>query len=255
VNARDAIPQTGKFLLDLSYFTLNDDETPPCPEMQAKAWIKLTAKDTGTGIPPDTLPHIFEPFFTTKAVGKGTGLGLAQVYGIVQQHEGCITVDSQLGVGTTFTIYLPALRQAAGAAHDEVEASLPLGDGETILLVEDNRDLLEAFEATLEQLNYHVISTWNGTDALQTYHEKQDQIDLILTDIVMPQMNGIELTKQLHQRYQEVPPIVLMTGFSDEANLSSELERLIFASLKKPLNISELADKLWEVLHHRHSAG
>ncbi|MFQ5420925.1 MAG: PAS domain S-box protein, partial [Anaerolineae bacterium] len=247
VNARDAMPQGGSLHINLSRLTLGAGETPPDPDMEPGEWLRLAVADTGDGITPEVLPHIFEPFFTTKEVGKGTGLGLAQVYGIVRQHEGYITVDSRLGEGATFAIYLPAL-----AGEDNVETAEPLtvlsqGQGETVLLVEDSQILLDAVRSVLASLNYQVIAAINGAEALNIYRTQSKQISLVLTDVVMPQMDGFELVKAL-QQYSPPPKVLMMSGFPRDTDMPPEMQQLISGWLRKPLNIDQLARMLREVL-------
>ncbi len=247
VNARDAMPQGGALYVNLSRSILRADETPPCTGMAPGEWIKLAVTDTGTGIAPDVLPHIFEPFFTTKEVGKGTGLGLAQVYGIVQQHEGCITVKSRLGEGTTFTIYLPALVTEADVKTAELLTGPLQGQGETILLVEDNQILLEATRSVLESLNYRVLTAVDGQDALTVYRTQPNQINLVLADVVMPKMDGFEMVKALQQQFPP-PKVLLMSGFPRDTEMKSEMKQFVSDWLPKPLNIDQLARFLREAL-------
>jgi PAS domain S-box-containing protein len=247
INARDALPHGGTLLFNLSHLRLLADETPPDADMEPGAWVILTVTDNGIGIAPETLPNIFEPFFTTKEVGKGSGLGLAQVYGIMQQHEGCITVESQLGKGTTFTIYLPALMMETAVKSVEPLSTIPQGVGETILLVEDNQSVLEAIRSILESLNYRVITAENGQEALSVYRIQPDQISLILSDVVMPKMNGFEMAKALQQE-SPPPKLFLMSGFPRDKKIASEIQPFVSGWLSKPLNLRQLAEALREAL-------
>ncbi|MCP4415015.1 MAG: response regulator, partial [Chloroflexi bacterium] len=244
VNARDALPQGGALYFKLSHLTVHAGETPPDPNMVVGEWVKLTITDSGTGIAPEVLPHIFEPFFSTKEVGQGTGLGLAQVYGIVKQHEGFILVESQIGKGTTFTIYLPSIvTRERSVTTTEVLTEIPLGEGETILLVEDNQILLEATRAVLISLNYRVITAVNGEDALNLYRDQLDKIDLILADVVMPNFDGFELVEAL-QQHTPPPKMLLMSGFPRDKEQTSEVKQFISGWLQKPVDLYQLAEAL-----------
>ena len=189
VNARDAMPNGGTLSFHLSTINVPQTEIPACPEIGAGRWVKLIVSDTGSGIPSEVIPRIFEPFFTTKEVGKGTGLGLAQIYGIVKQHSGCIVASSPAGQGATFTLYFPALATEAVTESRETKA-IPHGQGETILLVEDEAAVLQVAKTLLEMLNYRVLTAKNGQDALAIYQDQAEQIVLVLTDVVMPKMDG-----------------------------------------------------------------
>ena len=248
VNARDAMPRGGELSIDLSALTLAPGQRPPLPAMEAGTWVCLAISDTGIGIPPDVLAHIFEPFFTTKEQGRGTGLGLAQVHGIVKQHGGEINVESQTGEGTTFTIYLPALELPQSAnplQNDRLSAS---GSGQMLLLVEDSRPTLEALAETLEDLNYLVLTATDGEEALRLFSEYADEIELVISDLVMPAMGGAEL----HARLREIKPdisIVVMSGHP----LKDYDNRLLSANevdawLEKPFAVSDFAQTVKKVL-------
>ncbi len=249
VNARDAMPNGGVLSFDLSRITLSRSEQPPCPEMEGSNWVRLTVTDTGSGIEPHVLPHIFEPFFTTKEVGQGTGLGLAQIYGIVEQHHGCITAESQVGKGATFTLYFPALTTQT-SPEDEAVGHLPRGQGETILLVEDNRDVLDVARLMLESLNYRVLTATDGVEGLAVYRTQAHQIALVLTDAMMPNMDGLALVSTLHAESPEIK-VLLMSGYAHNPEISHEIAKNIISRLQKPLNIQELAWTLDNALRKR----
>jgi signal transduction histidine kinase len=190
INARDAMPRGGELVFELAHLTVEKGKSPLIPELTPGAWIRLMVRDTGTGIPPEILPHIFDPFFTTKAPGKGSGLGLAQVHGIVVQHEGRIDVatvtDQGTDQGTTITIYLPAL-----AAPPSEPAALPEGEalrgkGERVLLVEDNTALRVAMADMLHGLNYDVLEAGNGQEALALLEQEGANVAVILSDWSCP---------------------------------------------------------------------
>jgi|GEM_PF-707795 len=247
VNARDAIEGNGKLSFRLEHFQLDRDVTPPIPEMTTGRWVQLDVVDTGQGIKPEHLPNIFEPFFTTKEVGKGTGLGLAQVHGIVHQHEGFITVASETGKGTTFSIYFPAAQGEATSVEQNGEMKLDRGQGETILLVEDSPDLREAISDLLQSLDYRVLTATNGEEALSIYDANRQQVKLVLSDVVMPQMDGIELVRRL-KRYFPKPKIIMMSGFHQNVTITPDIESAVIAWLQKPLDISHLSEVIQQTL-------
>jgi len=243
VNARDAMPAGGLLQFRLSIFILNPGERPPYPEMSPGYWIALSISDTGAGILPEVLPRIFEPFFTTKEVGKGTGLGLAQVYGIITQHEGYIDVKTQLEKGTTFTLYLPAAVPLSKTLSQTIEAETTHGHGEVILLVEDDSDVLEVTQAMLEHLGYRVLTATNGRHALEIYDQHQAEIALVLTDVTMPEMGGVALSQTLQAKYPTIK-VVALTGYPLEAESKDLLAQGIVDWLQKPLNRHQLGQTI-----------
>jgi two-component system cell cycle sensor histidine kinase/response regulator CckA len=216
VNARDAMmPQGGKLLLVLESVSLDGSQALSHSEARPGRFVRLSVADTGCGIAPEHLPHIFEPFYTTKEVGKGTGLGLATVHGIVKQHEGWIEVDSTPGRGTTFHIYLPAVEQKAGEAP--IETAPPVRGGtETILLVEDEAAVRDLARLVLERYGYTVLIAENGPAALEVWRQNKGRIDLVLTDLVMPGgLSGRALAAQL-QAERPGLKVIFTSGYSDE---------------------------------------
>lgn len=194
LNARDAMPSGGTLTLGLTRITMAPGARPPLPEMATveqppAAWLCLSVADTGTGMTDETYAHLFEPFYTTKGAGQGTGLGLAQVYGIVQLHNGFVDVENVYGKGVTLRIYLPAAEEEVVETEEASRSARHMGKGETILLVEDNGPLREATRAMLEGLNYRVLSATNGQEALTRYGD-DSSIALVITDLVMPVMGA-----------------------------------------------------------------
>ena len=240
VNARDAMPNGGKLRIEVSHLPVNFDEMPPIPDLQPGLWVVVQISDDGTGIAPEVRSRIFEPFFTTKDTGKGTGLGLAQVYGIIQQHDGYLDVKTDIGQGTTFLLYFPAFATSEAAALPD-NSPLQSGQRQTILVVEDNLVARQALVDTLHFLNYQVIEVNNGRQALDFLAETSHDIDLILSDVVMPEMGGIALFQALRERELTIP-LVLLTGHP----LSQEMERLpeLAGWLPKPPHIKDLAQLL-----------
>jgi PAS domain S-box-containing protein len=246
VNARDAMPSGGNLEFNLSVVEIGEGDSPPHHEMSPGEWVQIKVSDTGKGIPAEEIPNLFEPFFTTKPPGEGTGLGLAQVFGIVTQHGGHIDVLSELGEGTTFRIFLPALpvTSLSGIIPEELE---PIeGKRETILVVEDDKPMREALVETLEIMNYQVLSAEDGLEALQ-YFDQEKNIDLVLSDLVMPEMGGVALHAALKERHPGVK-MVVMTGYPLAEGGKDLLEQGIVAWLQKPLDGETLGKAMRKIL-------
>jgi signal transduction histidine kinase/ActR/RegA family two-component response regulator len=246
INARDAMPEGGELLVKLAQIRIASRKKAPLPEIKVGEWIQIEVSDTGTGIPPDVLPHIFEPFFTTKAP-QGSGLGLAQVHGIVGSHEGHIAVDTQFGKGTTFTIYLPNMPLESPEPSTLEMESLVKGQGETILVVEDNAAARKALVASLQQLNYRTIEAINGREALVILKQHSDKIALVLSDVVMPKMGGNALLQNLKQQGATVP-IVMLTGHPMEKELDDLQAQGLSGWLLKPPSLEQLAEMIVQTL-------
>ncbi len=246
-NAADAMPKGGVLRIALERVEVEAGVSPPWPEMEAGEWVKLTVSDTGTGIAPDELPHIFEPFFTTKGPGAGTGLGLAQAHGIVGQHEGHIGVETEVGKGSTFAIYLPALAARPAAPPKPDDLTVPRGRGEVVLVVEDNDAMRATLLSSLEQMNYRVLGAANGEQALRVMKEQGKQVALVLTDVVMPVMGGVELLRALRQEGWETP-IILLTGHPDRGDRDGLQAEGMTAWLGKPLSLAQLAQAIASAL-------
>jgi two-component system cell cycle sensor histidine kinase/response regulator CckA len=240
VNARDAMPEGGELRVGLDRMRVGFGELPPVPEMKSGEWVQVTVSDTGTGIPPDVLPHIFDPFFTTKAPEQGTGLGLAQVHGIVEQHGGHVNVKSQVGHGTTFALYLPALQTSAVEPLKLEIELLERGHGETILVVEDKQATREAVASTLQSLGYRVLVAADGQKALLIFEQHRHEIALVLSDLVMPGISGTELFRALKQRDPDVK-IVAMTGYPLQEETQDLSRQNVVGWLRKPLSVEQLA--------------
>ena len=209
LNARDAMPDGGELRFGLSRFTVHAGAEAPVAGMPPGDWILLSVSDTGTGMTPEVLQHAFEPFFTTKERDKGTGLGLAQVYGLIKQHDGFIDVTSTVGCGTTFTLYLPAAASPQDAAEFETSPTLTTGAGQTVLLVEDEAAVRAVVAWQLEGMGYRVLTASSGEEAWQVFRQHGDTVALVVLDLVMPGMGGAALYRLLRQANPELPVIVL----------------------------------------------
>ena len=216
VNARDAMPGGGTLRIATAVIELAAGQTGMNPDAAPGTFVQLSVTDTGSGIPPEILPHIFEPFFTTKEIGKGTGLGLATVYGIIKQHGGWVEVSSTPGLGAEFRIFLPAARPEIGLPQKRDAHAAIEGGAETILLVEDEPDVRDIIEKTLALRGYHVLSAPSGPAALQISRKYPDVIHLLLTDLVMPEgMNGHELAVALRRERPGIQ-VIYSSGYSPE---------------------------------------
>jgi signal transduction histidine kinase/CheY-like chemotaxis protein len=247
VNARDAMPDGGSLEFALSHYSLGPGLRSPFPGMPEGDWVHIGVTDEGTGIRSEDLPHIFEPFFTTKAPGKGAGLGLAQVYGIVKQHNGYIMATSEAGKGTAFNLYFPGLPVEAPAETSPTPMTLEAGNGETILVVEDDPATRASVSEILRSLNYRVLVASDGQAALRVFHGERQLIDLVLSDVVMPGMGGMQLFRALADQKPE-QKILAMTGYPLVEGTKELLGTGTVAWLQKPLGAATLAHTVREVL-------
>jgi CheY-like chemotaxis protein len=248
LNARDAMPTGGRLLIETRNVEILEDHQRVHTDAAPGWYVMLRVLDTGVGMDAKTLEHIFEPFFSTKEIGKGTGLGLATVYGIVKQHKGAITVDSSPGKGTSFQVYLPMGEgQAETVAPNLRWASTLKPGGETILVAEDNEGLREAAKEILESLGYTVILAPDGEAAVRVFRQASESIDLLLLDVVMPKLNGSEAYSQMSAIRKNVP-VIFTTGYATEGALVGprSLENAVL--LQKPYGSEYLAQKLREML-------
>ncbi|MEQ1862650.1 MAG: PAS domain-containing protein [Chthoniobacteraceae bacterium] len=216
VNARDAMPGGGRLFINTGEKTFSEEEASSIPDASAGRHVWLSVADTGCGIPPECMARIFEPFFTTKDPGKGTGLGLATVFGIIKQHGGAISLESKVGTGTTFQIFL----RATDAARLEVEAPAerpkPRGGTETILLVEDERAVRRLTRVVLERVGYNVLEASHGVEAMEVWDKHHASIDLLFTDMVMPNgISGRELASLMHARNPGLR-VIFTSGYTPE---------------------------------------
>jgi CheY-like chemotaxis protein len=240
INARDAMFGGGCLFVSTSVKFVDDDVVMRNPEMPRGLCACLVVSDTGTGIPPEVMPHIFEPFFTSKEVGKGTGLGLATVYGIVKQHRGWIEVESEVGKGALFRILLPAISGSLGQRPAAAPpANLPVGN-ETLLVVEDEPSLRSLTSQLLRRCGYEILAAQSGNAALALWNDHKERIQLLLTDVVLPgSLNGRQLAEIL-QKDRPRLRVVFTSGYSTELSGSeSFIEGVNF--LQKPFHAQKLA--------------
>jgi PAS domain S-box-containing protein len=216
VNARDAMPNGGQLVIETSGVEFDELAVSQSVKARPGSFVRLSVSDSGCGIPPEVLPQIFEPFFTTKAVGKGTGLGLATIFGIVQQHQGWVNVYSEVGHGTTFRIYLPRLARNAVLKPSPSPLTAMRGGHETILLAEDDSALRAAVRKALTQVGYRVLEAPTGVKALEVWEQNRDEIGLLLTDLMMPDGMTGEVLAQHVLRGNPKLKVIYMSGYSAE---------------------------------------
>lgn len=246
VNARDAMPQGGKLEIETANVTFVDGTTVCDVEVPAGDYVQLSVRDTGEGMSPETQLHIFEPFFTTKEPGKGTGLGLATVYGIVKQSGGYIFAESELGKGTTFRVYLPRVDSAAIAVTEPASTTDFPQRSKTVLVVEDEPAFRDLLRDGLQSRGYQVLVAANGVEALRIAGEYNGPIHLLITDVIMPQMSGAELAKCLKQ-VRGGTDVLYMSGYTDDkVQVISSVGELRL--MQKPFSIQELERKIEEIL-------
>ena len=239
VNARDAMPDGGDLRVSTCATTISSEDCARYDQASPGSYVAISVSDTGTGIAPRLLPRIFEPFFTTKdAAGRGTGLGLATVYGIAQQHGGFVDVVSNPGRGSIFTLFLPVV-DADLAASIRVTTEASMRGDETILLVEDQDEVRAVARRILITNGYRVMEARNGADALALLRDIQFAVDLVLTDAVMPQMGGPDLVRALRSDYPEFP-VVMVSGYTDRELVTYGASELNVPFLPKPFRADDL---------------
>jgi len=247
INARDAMPNGGVLKVIAENVQLDEHYVAQDTEAKQGPFVSIRVTDTGTGIPKEILDKIFDPFFTTKEIGKGTGLGLATVMGIIKSYGGLIHVYSEVGKGTSFNILLPAAPNAVSAGDDSAREPLPLGQGETILVVDDEPGILGATSKLLERHNYQVLAAADGAEALTLYSRHRSRVRLIMTDVMMPVMDGLALTRVIKKMDAGVK-IIASSGLEHDAKFD-ELRALgVNAFLTKPYTAEKLLQTLRELL-------
>ncbi|MDB4957069.1 MAG: multi-sensor hybrid histidine kinase [Myxococcales bacterium] len=249
VNARDAMPTGGRLLIETKNVTIDETFTLQHPGATMGPHVVLSVTDTGSGMDRATQTRIFEPFFTTKEVGKGTGLGLSTVFGIVQQSNGTIRVHSDVGKGTTFTVYLPQVDAPTDTGRSPLPRAAFRGK-ETILLVEDEEQVRAVARGILKRHGYRVVEMRSAAEAMLYYETHPDPIDMLLTDVVMPQMSGPELARRL-TTIRPTLRVLCMSGYTDDSIVRHGVLRAEIAFLQKPFTTETLTQKVREVLDAR----
>ncbi len=239
VNARDAMPHGGTLSISVENQPIDELSARMWPEAKAGNYVALTVADTGEGIPAEHLDRIFDPFFTTKEPGKGTGLGLATVAGIVKAHGGFINVYSELGRGAQFKIYLPAQITLQIAHSETVERGIPAGEGELILVVDDEASIREMTRSVLEAFGYRVLSAADGAEAIGVYAQHPDEVKLVLTDMMMPLMDGLSMIRALLHINPQIK-VILSSGLAEERKVAEARQLGIEHFLSKPYNTETL---------------
>jgi PAS domain S-box-containing protein len=241
-NARDAVADVHESYIKISLerFSSNEHFCNRYPELQAGDYACISVADNGSGIKKSDLEHIFEPFFTTKAVGKGTGLGLAMSFGAIQTHGGVIQVESRLGEGTVFRIYLPLVESALTSITTSLNDELVSGRGECILLADDNQSILKSTAAVLESLGYQVLTAEDGAEAVDIYRKRIGTIDLSILDVVMPHMGGVEVAEIIRSLHSEAR-IIFSTGYDRDNVLQGNAQVVDVSVLSKPFSMHALS--------------
>ena len=247
VNARDAMPKGGRLTIETRNVTVDETLARQTLSISPGRYVALIVADSGCGIGPETRSHLFEPFFTTKEQGKGTGLGLATVFGIVKQSGGGIAVKSDVGKGATFEIYLPAAKDVPASAGRTLSESLDLGGAETILLVEDDVGVRGLAQATLDERGYNVLVAENAGKAMEAAARFEGPIHLLLTDVVMPGPSGPALAESLKASRPDMK-VLFVSGYSDDAVTSHGILGAGAMFLEKPFTPRVLALKVRQVL-------
>jgi nitrogen-specific signal transduction histidine kinase/ActR/RegA family two-component response regulator len=248
VNARDAMPQGGSLRLGAENVDIDAHFASMNPGAQLGPHVVLRASDTGMGMSPETMEKIFDPFFTTKEVGKGTGLGLATVIGIIKSHGGFLTVQSEVGVGTTFSVFLPASQDAKSGDGLKEEEPIAGGEGQLVLVVDDEPPIREALVRTLTANGYRAYTAEDGSDALALYFQRRSEIDVVITDLAMGQMDGVTLVRSLRKLDPKVR-VIVSSGHMQKENVVVLEGMGVKTFLDKPYSADKLLRALHTVLH------
>jgi len=252
VNARDAMPEGGTLTIETANVTFSEADAHRNIEAEPGPYVRIEVRDTGTGMPDDVADKIFEPFFSTKEEGEGTGLGLSTAYSIVKSHDGFIDVESEEGRGTAFSVYLPAATEADRPSDDAAPNEwddMEGAGGERVLVVDDEEFILETTQQTLENAGYQVATASDAHEALEWVAEQEGAVDAVITDLRMPEMDGLRLIRILHSRHPGLP-IVAVSGLAD-GRTEEALSAGAHTFLAKPITAEKLQEALREALHAR----
>ncbi len=247
VNARDAMPDGGTLVIETRNLDLDADYCATHPQARAGGYVLLSMSDTGHGMTDEVKQRLFEPFFTTKPIGRGTGLGLATTFGIVKQSGGSIEVYSELGLGTTFKIYLPRVDERPEAAVPVSSASATTGGDETILLVEDHEGVLAFARTLLRKLGYQVLSANNGKAAREIAQGHAGRIHLLITDVIMPGLNGRQLAVQLAEQRPDLR-VLFTSGYAEDVVVHHGVLEPNVHFIGKPYSLATLSAKIRAIL-------
>jgi PAS domain S-box-containing protein len=251
-NANHAMPDGGIIEVILNNAALNENETAQYPDLNPGRYVNLTVSDTGHGIPKEDMDRIFDPYYTTKEVGKGTGMGLAVVHSIVKEHNGIVSVKSEPGKGTTFSIFFPAVDKDVVVESEPAE-KLPMGN-EKILFIDDEESIVIMARQMLERLGYEVDAKMNSIEALELFRSKPDQFDLVITDLTMPKMTGDKLVQEILNIRPDIP-VILCTGFSEKIDEKKATALGAADYIEKPVNQHDFAFKVRKVLDMKGISG
>ncbi|OLE16503.1 MAG: hypothetical protein AUI36_37300 [Cyanobacteria bacterium 13_1_40CM_2_61_4] len=247
VNARDAMPDGGRLQIEAGNLLLDEPDLMRRPGAKPGPYVVLSVSDTGTGIPPHAIDKIFDPFFTTKEAGKGTGLGLSTAMGIVKSHGGFMNVYSEVGKGTQFMFYLPAEETASTRRAEEERPELPKGNGEFVLVVDDEGTILEMTKATLETYGYRVLTAKDGTEALASCAQHRKAISVVVTDMMMPFMDGPATIRAL-RKLDPAIKVIAVSGLTGNKNRAGVADTGSTLFLQKPYTTEQLLHALHETL-------
>jgi two-component system, cell cycle sensor histidine kinase and response regulator CckA len=245
VNARDAMPDGGKISIALENATIDSAFCAHNAWAVEGSYVQLSVTDTGSGMPSEVIEHVFEPFYTTKAAGKGTGLGLATVYGIVRQHDGLIHLHSEVGRGTTFQVYLPIAKAFGPKAAAETRAPSADGGSELILVAEDDELVRELTVQTLEKAGYRLVVARDGAEAVELFEDRAEEIAMAILDVMMPKKNGRVVLDEIHKLRPGLPALFI-SGYSSEALESTTIPDDSYELLEKPFGHTDLLGKVRE---------
>ncbi len=251
VNSWQVMPEGGDLYLETANVVLSDDEAKPFGGKPGR-YVKITIRDTGPGMDAETQAKIFDPFYTTKDMGRGAGLGLASVYGIVRNHGGTVTVISEMGKGSIFSIFLPASEEVGLIEEETLFDKLQKGS-ETILIVDDEDMIVDVGGEILKSLGYKVLLARSGAEAIEIYKKQGDEIDMIILDMIMPEMGGAETFQNLKEINPEVK-VLLSSGYSIDGLATEIIEKGCNGFIQKPFNMNDLSQKIREILEKKNNA-